>query len=142
MSTVAPSFRLTDEGALQALQACVERAREIGAPVTISICDPSGVLLAALRMDGAHYLSVDTSINKARTAASTGQLTGEREDIVSLKLGLATFGRQTVGLKGGVPIIVEGHCIGGIGAGSASGEQDREISLAGLAAIEGAQTEF
>ena len=49
---------------------------------------------------------------------------------------------RPTGLKGGVPIIVDGHCIGGIGAGSATGDQDREIALAGLAAIAGAQTEF
>lgn len=142
MPSVAPTYRLTHEGALAALQASIAKAREMNRPVTISICDASGVLMAALRMDGAFILSVESSLNKAITAASTGKLTGEMDDATALKLGVATFGKQVLGLKGGVPIIVEGQCIGGIGAGSATGEEDREISLAGLAAIEGAQTTF
>ena len=142
MSTVAPTYRLTQEGALRALEASIAKAMEMERPVMISICDTSGVLMAALRMDGAYILSIESSLNKAITAASTGRLTGEADDQIALKLAIATFGKTTVGLKGGVPIIVDGHCIGGIGAGSATGEEDREISLAGLEAIEGAQTEF
>ena len=141
-ATVLPTYKLSDEGVTNALQACIAHARRLDAPVTVSICDASGGLLAAYRMDGSFLLSVESSLNKAVTAAAIRKPTGDFDDTVALKLGIATFGRQANGLKGGVPIIVEGHCIGGIGAGSATGDQDREIALAGLAAIAGAQTEF
>ena len=141
-ATVVPTYKLTDAGVMNALQACIDHARALAAPVTISICDVGGGLLAAYRMEGAYLLSVESSLNKAVTAAAIRKLTGDTDDTVAIKLGVATFGRQTNGLKGGVPIIVDGHCIGGIGAGSATGDQDREIAMAGLSAIDGAQTEF
>lgn len=142
MATVAQTYKLTHEGAMKALQTCVDYATKINVPVTISICDASGVLLAACRMDGSYFLTLDSSLNKAVTAAATFKVTGWQEDIKSLRLGVATFGRQTNAMMGGVPIIVNGHPIGGIGVGSGTGEQDREIALAGLKAIEGAKTDF
>jgi uncharacterized protein GlcG (DUF336 family) len=127
---------------MKALQACIDHAERLNAPVTISICDASGALLACCRMDGSFLLSLESSLNKAVTAAAISKPTGLGDDMSSIKLGLATFGRQTIGLKGGVPIIVDGHVIGGIGAGSATGDQDREISIAGLKAIDGARIDF
>ena len=141
-ATVVPTYKLSDAGVMNALQACIAHARSLDAPVTISICDAGGGLLAAYRMQRSFLLSVESSLNKAVTAAAIRQLTGDLDDIISIKLGLATNGRQANGLKGGVPIIIDGQCIGGIGAGSATGDQDREIAMAGLSAIEGAQTEF
>jgi len=134
--------RLTYVGALKALHAAIAYANQIKAPVTISVCDASGVLLAMCRMDGAFFLTVESSLNKAVTAAATGVPTGALNDTVAIKLGIATFGRQAGGLKGGVPIIVGGQVVGAIGAGSATGEQDRDISLAGVKAIPGAKTDF
>jgi glc operon protein GlcG len=134
--------RLTHAGALKILHAAIEHARSIGAPVTISVCDASGVLLTMCRMDGAFFLSIESSLNKAMTAAATGVPTGALADPVAMKLGIATFGKQTSGLKGGIPIIVAGRTIGGVGAGSATGDQDREISLAGAKAIKGAKADF
>ena len=142
MNTVVQSLRLTHEGAMKVLQACIDNANAINRPVTISVCDASGVLMACCRMDGSYFLTVETSLNKAATAAATSRPTGGADDAIAIKLGVATFGKQTIGLKGGVPIIVDGHCIGGIGAGSATGDEDLEIALAGLAVVEGAQIAF
>jgi glc operon protein GlcG len=139
---LADTQRLTHVGALKVLQAAIAHAEAIRVPVAITVCDASGVLLAACRMDGAFFLTVESSLNKALTSAATGVPTGAANDMVALKLGVATFGRQTGGLKGGVPIIVGGKIVGGVGAGSGTGDQDREISLAGVKAIRGAKTDF
>ena len=142
MKTVVSTYKLSDEGVIAALEAALGHARRIEVPVTISICDAGGGLLAAFRMEGAYLLSVESSLNKAVTAASAGKPTGDADDAIAIKLGLATFGRQTNGLKGGVPIVVDGHCIGGIGVGSGTGDQDREIAIEGLKALEDAETQF
>lgn len=134
--------RLTYGGALKVLHAAIAHANVINAPVTISVCDASGVLLAMCRMDGAFFLTVESSLNKAATAAATGIPTGAVPDSVAIKLGIATYGRQAGGLRGGIPIIVGGRVVGAVGAGSASGPQDQEISLAGVKAIVGARTDF
>ena len=78
-------------------------------------------------------------MRKAATAASsrapTGGITGDLE----FRLAHATSGRL-VNLKGGLPVIVDGITIGGIGVGSQTGDEDLEVAKAGLAAIEGAKS--
>jgi glc operon protein GlcG len=74
---------------------------------------------------------------KAKTAASYGKPTGDITAGVDLKLAIATRGKR-INLPGGLPIIVDGHVIGGIGVGSApSGEQDRQVAKAALEALPG-----
>jgi len=58
--------------------------------------------------------------------------------LAPLKLAIATQGKR-INLPGGLPIIVDGHVIGGIGVGSGTGEQDRQVANAALAALPGAR---
>jgi len=58
---------------------------------------------------------------------------------LEFRLAHATGGRLT-NLKGGLPIVVDGITIGGIGVGSQTGEEDLEVAKAGVAALAGAAT--
>jgi uncharacterized protein GlcG (DUF336 family) len=73
------------------------------------------------------------------TAATTGKPTGELPADIELKLAIATDGTM-VNLMGGLPVIVEGQLIGGIGVGSGTGEQDREVANAALKSFAGARS--
>lgn len=139
MSETRPHLKLTHEGALKALNAGIAKAADMGQPQCISIVDDGGHLLAFVRMDGAFHMSLETSLRKARTAACYGQPTGNTAAGVDIKLALGTDG-QRINLPGGLPVVVDGHLVGGIGVGSGSGEQDREVAAAAIAAIPGAQT--
>ena len=44
-------------------------------------------------------------------------------------------------LAGGLPIVIDGHHVGGIGVSSGSGDEDLEVARAGLTAV-GAKTAF
>jgi uncharacterized protein GlcG (DUF336 family) len=124
---------------MKLLEAAIATAGDMGVPQCISIVDAGGHLLAFARMDGAFSQSIDTSLTKAKTAASYGKPTGGIAAGVDLKLAIATRG-QRINLPGGVPIIVDGHVIGGIGVGSGTtGEQDRQVAKAALAALAGAR---
>ena len=138
MPDVVPHLRLTQEGALKLLDAAVAKAEENKTPMCIAIVDDGGNLLAFVRMNGAKIHSIDTSISKARTAVSTRNQTGGIPYELSMKLALASGGRYT-NLNAGLPIIVDGHVIGGIGAGSGSGAEDLEVTKAAVAVIEGSQ---
>lgn len=138
MPDTEKSLKLTSGGALNILQSAMEKATAMGVPQCISIVDAGGHLLAFCRMDGAFILSNDSSMKKAMTAAIYGQPTGHMDDNIAIKLAIATDGKR-VNLPGGLPIIVDGHVIGGIGVGSGSGAQDLEVAKAGIAALEGAQ---
>lgn len=138
MADTKPSLKLTSNGAMKILQAAMEKADSMGVPQCITIVDAGGHMLAFCRMDGAYVLSNDSSMKKAVTAAIYGQLTGQMDDNIAIKLAIATDGKR-VNLPGGVPIIVDGHVLGGIGVGSGTGAQDLEVAKAGIAALEGAQ---
>ena len=138
MADTIATVKLTYEGASKMMQAAVAKAAEMGVPQCISIVDTGGHLLAFCRMDGAFSLSIETSLMKAATAASYGRPTGDIPAGLDLKLAIATQGKR-INLPGGLPIVVDGHAIGGIGVGSGTGEQDREVAAHALKAIPGAQ---
>src|SRR5262249_20084825 len=139
MADTAASLKLTFDGAMKLLNAAIAKAREMRVPQCISIVDTGGHLLAFGRLDGALSPSIDTSLMKAMPAASYGIPTGDIAAGIDLKLAIATQGKR-INLPGGLPIIVDGHVIGGIGVGSGTGEQDRQVANAALAALPGART--
>ncbi|MGD9738933.1 MAG: heme-binding protein [Bauldia sp.] len=131
---IQQSLRLTHAGALKALAAAVAKAEEMGVPQNITIVDASGVLLAFVRMDGSKFLSIETSRAKAMTAASSRAATSGLDPVLAQSLAVGSGGKF-INLKGGVPIIIDGQCVGGIGVGSGTGEQDLTVARAALDAL-------
>src|SRR6188508_358396 len=138
MADTSPSLKLTIEGAMKLLDAAMAKARDMKVPECIAVVDAGGHLLAFARMDGAFALSIDTALRKAQTAASYGIPTGDIAAGIDIKLAIATEGRR-INLPGGLPVIVDGHVIGAIGVGSGTGEQDKEVAKAAVAAFPGAK---
>ena len=136
MALTRPSLKLTQDAALALVQAAAEAATAMGVPQCIAVVDEGCNLLAFLRMDGARVLSIDSARRKAETAAAMGKPSGAMHAEVEIKLAIASDGRMT-NLKGGMPIIVEGQVVGGIGIGSGTGDQDREIAAAAIARVFG-----
>ena len=136
---VEPHAKLTEAGARAIVRGAAAKAAEIGQPECIAVVDDGGHLIVFMRMDGAYAQSTDTAIAKARTSAIYRVPTGEIREGVDLRLAIATRG-QRINLPGGLPVIVDGVCIGGVGIGSGTGEEDRICANAGLAALEGAET--
>ncbi|HET8876563.1 MAG TPA: heme-binding protein [Casimicrobiaceae bacterium] len=134
---VEKHLRLTQAGAMKIVESAVRHAVEMGKPQCIAVVDEGGHLLAFTRMDGGKRLSIESSIRKASTAASSRAPTGGIQGELEFRLAHATSG-QLVNLKGGLPIIVDGITIGGIGVGSQTGDEDLEVAKAGLRAIAGA----
>ena len=93
--TTKPSLKLTHEGALKALTAAIDKAQEIGVPQNITIVDEGGNMLAFVRMDGAKFLSIETSKSKALSAASHRTATGGIPAALEMKLAIASGGRLT-----------------------------------------------
>ncbi|MDO9403619.1 MAG: heme-binding protein [Polaromonas sp.] len=139
MNPTTPHLKLTQSGALLLLNAAVEKAVAMQQPQCIAIVDDGCNLLAFLRMDGAKVLSEKSSIHKAMTAASTRAPTGNTAEGLDTRLALATGGVVT-NLKGGLPIVIDGITVGGIGIGSGTGDQDREVANFALSALSGAAT--
>lgn len=136
VSLTRQASKLTHRAALIALQGALAKAEELGVPQNITIVDEGGNLLAFLRMDGAKLLSGETSRSKAISAASHRQPTSQLDPSLELKLAIASGGRLT-NLEGGLPIMKDGECLGAVGVGSGTGEQDVIVAKAALAALAG-----
>ncbi len=136
MALTRTATKLTADAAHALVRAAADAATEMGVPQCISVVDEGCNLLAFLRMDGSRVLAIDSSRHKAETAAATGKPTGGMGADLELKLAIATHARMT-NLKGGMPIIADGQVIGGIGIGSGTGDQDREIAIKALAVVFG-----
>jgi len=139
MSVTRMTLRLSHEGAQTLLAAAVAAAKAMGVPQCIAVVDDGSQLLAFARMDGARVLSIMSAQRKAMTAAATGKPTGAIPADIEVKLAIATDGAM-VNLMGGLPVIIDGQVVGGIGVGSGTGEQDREVANAALRSLPGAQT--
>ena len=120
--------------ALTAINAAIAKAVELNEPVDIVIVDDGGNLVASVRMDGAKLLSMFTATTKAVSAASHRRPTTEIDAEMAASLAAASGGRLT-NMAGGLPIVIGGYCVGGIGIGSAPDAEDIAIARAGLAAI-------
>jgi glc operon protein GlcG len=131
--------KLTLEGAKAVLAAAERRAAEIGVPMNIAIVDDGGHLAAFSRMDGAKLSSVRISIAKAHSSAIRRQPSGAPNDdphTVMMALSLSVTSRaHPTPLRGGLPLIAEGQCIGAIGVSNGSEEQDLDVARAGIAAL-------
>ena len=135
---------LTLAGARKVLSGVESKSKELGYKMNIAIVDEGGHLLAFARMDGARPASANTALTKAVTAATYRQPTGtlpagsSSPDILlnlSLQNAAAASGGKITTLLGGVPIVIDGQVIGGVGVGGGSGEQDAEVAKAGIAAF-------
>jgi glc operon protein GlcG len=126
--------RLTHHGALTTLHAAMDKALELKEPVNIVVVDEGGNIVASVRMDGAKFLSMKTATAKAVSAASHRRATTEIDSDYAASLASASQGWIT-NMAGGLPIVVGGVCVGGIGVGSAPDADDVAIARAGLAAI-------
>lgn len=133
------SIKLTLDGVKIILAASEAKANEIGVPMSIAIVDDGCNLLAFERMDGAKITSIDIAINKAFTAAGSRKGTHEYADVASpgkpaFGIHVSNQGRFTI-FGGGLPILINGQVVGGVGCSSGTAEQDRQVAEAGIAAL-------
>jgi uncharacterized protein GlcG (DUF336 family) len=133
--------KLTLEGAQMVLSSALARAAEIKVPMDVAVVDDGGHLLAFARMDGAKLSSVEIAIRKAHCAAirrlpSGPARSGDETNVVlSLGISIASRGRQ-LPLRGGLPLHVDGVCVGAIGVSNGTEDQDVDVAQAGARALE------
>lgn len=125
---------ITYETAAQFVASALQIAAEAGVRGVVSVVDPAMQLVAYGRADGATPHSAETSRRKADTAASTRKPSAAMRPDLAVALEHGTGGRLT-SIAGGVPISFGGVHIGGLGVAGGPPEQDAEIALATLAAM-------
>ena len=127
------------DGAKKAIATAVDYAKKNNAPGgVIAVVDEGGNLMALERLDGTFAMGATISIGKARTAVLFKKPTRFFEELINKGRTAMTAVDGFTPLIGGIPIVIDGQVVGGIGvSGAASANQDEELALAGAAAVAG-----
>src|SRR5206468_3873862 len=130
------------DGAKKAIAAAVDYAKKNNAPGgVIAVVDDGGNLMALERLDGTFAMGATISIGKARTAVLFKKPTRFFEELINKGRTAMTAVDGFTPLIGGIPIIIDGQVVGGVGvSGAASANQDEELALAGANALMSGQT--
>lgn len=118
-------------------QAAEAEANANGWAVSIAIVDDGGHLLWFQRLDGAPPISAHIAPAKARTAALGRRESKVYEDVINQGRVSFLSAPEIQGmLEGGVPILVDGQCIGAVGVSGVKSAEDAQIARAGIAALQ------
>jgi glc operon protein GlcG len=110
------------ETAKKAAAAALAETRKNNWNMAVAVVDPGGNLVYYEKMDNTQLGSAKVSVNKARSAALFKRPTKAFQDaLAGGGAGLRVLGLEgAVPVEGGVPLIVDGKIIGGIGLSGAS----------------------
>ena len=111
-----------------------------GAVVSLAVVDAGGHPLLVERRDGASPASVAAALAKARMAALNGKSTeameaainGQRPALMQLS---GAMGEPTLAMAGGLPLMIQGICLGAVGVSGMTPDVDGAIATAGVAAL-------
>jgi glc operon protein GlcG len=121
------------------IDAAMDKAREMGVPVSVAIVGPEGHLIALERMDDAGFITPDTARAKAYTVAAFRSMSPrfpdglviqqwfkERNPQMLANASVFTNG-QIVASGGCAPVFVGDEMVGAYGISGATSGQDEEI---------------
>lgn len=134
---------LTLEGARTVIAAAKDYAKKNSAPGgVIAVVDDGGNLVALERLDGTFSAGANISIGKAKTAVMFKRPTKFFEDVIKNGRTAMVALPDFTPLQGGVPIVIDGQVVGGVGvSGAMSAQQDEELALAGADALSNRKTQ-
>ena len=134
---MAYGLAITTANAKVAAASAIVEAQRNGWTMAIAVVDPGGHLVYFEKMQDTQTGSVALAIEKATTSALFRRPTKVFQDAVAaggdnLRVLRLT---GTIPNEGGIPIIVDGRVVGGIGVSGGSVEQDGQVARAGAAAV-------
>jgi glc operon protein GlcG len=127
---------ITNEQAKKVMAGAEAEAKKNKWNVVIYILDSGGQPVMMQRLDGAQWGSVEIARKKAESSVALRRPTKALQDAVAqggANLRLLTIGYSV--LEGGIPIVVGGKIVGGIGVSGVTSQQDAQIAQAGIDAL-------
>jgi len=125
---------LTSADVHKMMAACKAEAEKNKWIVSICIVDDAGFMLLLERMDGAVATTAEVAAGKARTAALTKRPSKFWEDRVKERPAFVDFPAGLL-IQGGVPVMYQNECVGGIGVSGVQSHEDEQIAQAGATAV-------
>lgn len=135
MKTTMSKPILTLEDAKRVAAAAEAEARANEWKVVVAVVDDGGHLLYLQRSHDTQFGSVETAMMKARAAVAFQRPTKASEEAVlsGRLIHLALPG--VIPAEGGVPLLLNGIVIGGLGISGVRSAQDGQIAAAGVKAL-------
>lgn len=127
--------------AKEAIEASESKAVELGIKVSTAIVDEHGTLIAFSRMDEAITISPKFAYAKAYTSGTIGMATADMAGYAvegKPYQGMnSLFGGELTTISGGLPVMVSGKLVGGVGVGGAADTSlDLQCALVAKAILE------
>ena len=124
----------------QFLEAAKAEAIKQGWAMSFAVVDATGRQVALIRMDGARWMTTRVAQAKAFTAATFRRPSAAVEELAEQRPDLFQSLTQLIDepmllAGGGLPIIVEGTLLGGVGASGGTEAEDIDCAQAGLDVI-------
>lgn len=126
-------MNINHEQARKAVAAAIAEARKQNLPMAVAVMDNSGMLVAFERMDNTQTASTAISQDKAASAAMYRRPTKVFQDILAaggVGMRVLTL-RGANAVEGGLPLVIDGKIVGGLGVSGGTSEQDGVVAKAG-----------
>lgn len=122
------------------LDAAKAEAAKQGWAMSFAVVDAAGRQVAMLRMDGARWMTTGVAQAKAFTAATFRRSSAAVEELAERRPALfesvtALIDEPMLLAGGGLPILIDGRLLGGVGASGGTEAEDIDCAQAGLDAI-------
>src|SRR5262245_37063413 len=116
------------------------KAQERGWGMSFAVVDLAGHPVVLTRMDTARWLNTRVAQSKAFTAVTFRRPSAEVEELIKTRPQLwtslaAIVDQPLLPAGGGLPLILKGELLGGVGVSGGTEAQDVECARAGLDAI-------
>jgi glc operon protein GlcG len=128
---------ITTEQAKKAVSFAFAEARANNWTMAAAVVDPGGILVYFERMDDTQNASSKIAIDKAVSAALFKRPTKMFQDSVERGgIGLRVMKlRGAIPVEGGVPLVINGQIVGGLGVSGGTAEQDGQCAKAATEAM-------
>jgi glc operon protein GlcG len=122
------------------IKAVIEKAEEMGVPLSIAVVDGGGHLIALERMDDAGFITPQTAWSKAFTVAAFRSMSPRFPDGLVIQqwfkernpqmlMNASVFTGGKIAASGGcAPVFKGNEMVGAYGVSGATGDQDEEIA--------------
>ena len=108
-------------------RAAEKTAESLKLPVSIAVVDATTYVQVLVRMDGAPLMSAEGAMDKARSSAEGGRPTTFFERILD-DGHLSVLRLPATPVQGGVPVLVDGQCVGAVGVAGGPPHLDEKIA--------------
>src|SRR5262245_26179926 len=139
---LAAATSLTHDGARKMMVTALDRARDARIAISCCIVDAGGHVIILERMDGGRFHTLHSCTTKAVSAASNKRATtaqgavGQNLDTAhAIGLALAAGPDRWTAMEGGVPVLVDGECVGAVGVSGGDWQTDLRIAQTAVESI-------